>query len=61
MDAATPCAACGERGHRATKCSTLREPLKEGFQGGGSGGGGHSHEDDEGAAVVTSSQSVAAP
>ena len=40
------CLACGEYGHRLTRCPALRDPLREGFQGGG-GGGGHSHGDDE--------------
>lgn len=44
---ATPCAICGEGGCCAAECPTLREPLREGFQGGGGGGGGHSHDDDD--------------
>jgi hypothetical protein len=43
-----PCSVCGEGGHRASCCPTLREPLKEGFYSGGGGGGGHSHDDEEG-------------
>ena len=41
------CILCGEKGHTASNCPDLCDPLKEGFQGGGQGGGGHSHDEDE--------------
>lgn len=47
MNPACTCMACGEGGHRPTKCPALHAPLKDGFWSGGNGGGGHSHDDDE--------------
>ncbi len=42
------CTLCGERGHVASGCPDLCDPLKEGFQGGGGAG---SHGGDEEKAV----------
>lgn len=49
MQSSAPCAICNGRGHAATRCPELREPLKEGFYtgGGASGGGGGGDDDDE--------------
>ena len=41
------CSLCNEKGHTASSCPELVNPLKEGFQGGGSGGRSHSHDEDE--------------
>ena len=48
MNSAVPCTHCKEQGHKASKCPTLHEPIKDGFySGGGGGGGGHSHDEEE--------------
>jgi hypothetical protein len=44
----TVCYFCNQLGHCARECTTLSDPLKEGFySGGGGGGGGHSHDEDD--------------
>ncbi len=45
MESNVPCIVCGEGGHRAHKCPTLCDPLKEGFQG--NQRGGHDSHDEE--------------
>jgi hypothetical protein len=49
MSNVCPCSICGERDHPPWKCSTLRDPLREGFYNGGGGGrgGGGGGDDDE--------------
>ncbi len=43
---ACPCTVCGEGGHMASKCPTIKLP-PDGFYTGGGGGGGHSHDDED--------------
>jgi hypothetical protein len=46
MSSTATCLACGEQGHKSSKCKSIAIP-PEGFYTGGGGGGGHSHDDDD--------------
>jgi hypothetical protein len=47
MSSVCPCSICGDRDHPPWKCSSLRDPLREGFYRGGGGSGGGGGDDDE--------------
>ena len=46
MSSIGTCMACGEQGHKSSRCKAIAMP-PEGFYTGGGGGGGHSHDDDD--------------